>query len=82
MRQRQRQNDVTIEVYGAVEITGASVRVNGSICCHRTHCLRQEQIDVVAPCEWALTPSYKLYQVGPGADSKFCKWLRGMLANW
>ena len=41
-----------------VEVSDASVRVNRSICCHITHCLRQEKIgvvaDVIAPCEWTL----------------------------
>ena len=31
--------------------------MNRAICCHRTHCLRQEKktaADAVAPCEWTL----------------------------
>ena len=53
------KNDFTIEVHVAAEVAEASVCVNRSIHCHKTHCLRQEKIDVVtdavAPCEWALT---------------------------
>ena len=41
------------------EVADVNVYVNRSICCHRTHCLRQEKIDVVAEAvaalEWAFT---------------------------
>ena len=48
------KNDLTIEIYFRVEIADTTVRMNRSICWHGTHCLRQEQIDVIAPCEQAL----------------------------
>ena len=54
------KNDFTIEVYVAVEVIDASVLANRSICCHRSHCLREEKndivADVVALCELALRP--------------------------
>ena len=40
------KNNFTIEV--KVGVADVSVHVNRSICCHRTHCLSQEKIDVVA----------------------------------
>ena len=43
------KNNLTIELYVAVEVTDASVHVYKSICYHRTHCLRQEKI--VELCE-------------------------------
>ena len=58
MRQRQSKNDLTIEIEMAVEVADTSVHVNRYICCHRTHCLRQENTGIVAngiaSCEWAL----------------------------
>ena len=47
------KNDFPIEVYVAVEAIDPSVHVNRSICCHRTQCLPQEQIDLVARRKWA-----------------------------
>ena len=52
--------EYTIEVYVAVEVIDESEHVNRSICCHRSHCLRDEKIDivvdVVALCELSSRP--------------------------
>ena len=38
------KNDLTIEVHAAVEVADGNVCVNRSICCHRTHSLRQVKL--------------------------------------
>ena len=64
--------DITLssnEVCATVEVADTSIHVNRFICCHRTHCLRQEkkltllQADVVSPCEWAFKSQSQSHQV-------------------
>ena len=38
------KNNLTVEVHIAVEVADGSVCMNRSICCHRTHCLRQVKL--------------------------------------
>ena len=62
MKATATKKDFTVKGYVTVEVADTNVCVNRSICCHRTHCLRQEKnvvVTDVTPCQLAFRPIHE-----------------------